>query len=91
MQGDYFGETALVQKAPRNASVVAVGEVRLRVLSRDQFEEFDLHRKLQLEVSDSAESGFRFLISDLICRNYLSIAWRLKCVVLVYTVTHMPP
>ena len=57
MQGDYFGETALVQKAPRNASVVAVGEVRLRVLSRDQFEEFDLHRKLQLEVSDSAESG----------------------------------
>ena len=55
MQGDYFGETALVQKAPRNASVVAVGEVRLRVLSRDQFEEFDLHRKLQLEVSDSAE------------------------------------
>lgn len=73
MQGDYFGETALVQKAPRNASVVAVGEVRLRVLSRDQFEEFDLHRKLQLEVSDSAESGFLiFLISDLILQKYLS-------------------
>ena len=49
-RGDYFGETALVQKAPRNATVVAIGDVRLRVLSHDQFEEFDLHRKLQLEV-----------------------------------------
>jgi len=49
-RGDYFGETALVQKAPRNATVVAMGDVRLRLLSHDQFEEFDLHRKLQLEV-----------------------------------------
>ena len=48
--GDYFGETALVQKAPRNATVVAMGDVRLRLLSHEQFEEFDLHRKLQLEV-----------------------------------------
>ena len=27
-----------------------MGDVRLRLLSHDQFEEFDLHRKLQLEV-----------------------------------------
>ena len=65
--GDYFGETALVQKAPRNASVVALGDVRLRVLSRDQFEEFDLHRKLQLDVRHSnMKTGLRQLLGDLV-------------------------
>ena len=34
-QGEYFGETALVEKVPRNASVYAVGDVRLRVLTRN--------------------------------------------------------
>jgi len=66
-QGDYFGETALVQKAPRNATVVAMGDVRLRLLSHDQFEEFDLHRKLQLEVRHAnMKTGLRQLLGDLV-------------------------
>ena len=77
MQGDYFGETALVQKAPRNASVVAVGEVRLRVLSRDQFVEFDLHRKLQLEVSDSAECVLK--ISDFFQKHLSNCLAQMCC------------
>ena len=40
-----------MQKVPRNASVYAVGEVGLRTLSREEFESFDLHRKLNLEVT----------------------------------------
>uniref|UniRef100_A0A7S2W7P5 cGMP-dependent protein kinase n=1 Tax=Mucochytrium quahogii TaxID=96639 RepID=A0A7S2W7P5_9STRA len=35
--GDYFGEGALLQDAPRNADVVAVGEVTCLTLSRNDF------------------------------------------------------
>eukprot|EP00434_Breviolum_minutum_P032437 symbB.v1.2.028684.t1/scaffold3057.1/size64513/2 len=90
-QGDYFGETALVQKAPRNASVVAVGEVRLRVLSRDQFEEFDLHRKLQLEVRHtSMKNGLQELLGDLVtmrtfCKAMLLIGAYFLIAVLIFS------
>lgn len=46
-QGQYFGETALLTDNPRNASAYAVGEVKLRVLSREQFQAF--RSKLTLE------------------------------------------
>eukprot|EP00439_Symbiodinium_sp_Y106_P084199 s2032_g25.t1 len=66
-QGQYFGETALVEKAPRNASVYAVGDVRLRVLTRDHFEMFDLHRKLHLELKHAnVTNGLQELLGDLV-------------------------
>ncbi|CAE7878016.1 Pka-R2 [Symbiodinium microadriaticum] len=66
-QGQYFGETALVEKAPRNASVYAVGDVRLRVLTRDHFEMFDLHRKLHLELKHAnMTNGLQELLGDLV-------------------------
>lgn len=46
-QGQYFGETALLTDKPRNASAYAVSEVKLRVLSREQFQAFQ--SKLTLE------------------------------------------
>ena len=66
-QGQYFGETALVEKAPRNASVYALGEVRLRVLTREHFEKFDLHRKLHLELKHAdTRNGLQELLVGLV-------------------------
>ena len=48
-------KAALLHGAPRNASVYALGEVQLRSLSRERFEAFDLHRKLNLEVGRTEE------------------------------------
>ncbi len=36
-EGDIFGEMALVDSQPRSATVIAVGDVRARVLDRDSF------------------------------------------------------
>jgi CRP-like cAMP-binding protein len=36
-RGDFFGELALFDPAPRNATVTAVGKVRLAVLTQPQF------------------------------------------------------
>ena len=38
-RGDFFGELALFDPAPRNATVTAVGKLRLAVLTQPQFHE----------------------------------------------------
>ncbi|HXY93062.1 MAG TPA: cyclic nucleotide-binding domain-containing protein [Acidimicrobiia bacterium] len=38
-RGDFFGELALFDPAPRNATVTAVGKVRLAVLTQPEFHE----------------------------------------------------
>ena len=66
-QGQYFGETALVEKVPRNASIYAVGDVHLRVLTREHFEMFDLQRKLKLELKHSdLKNGLQELLRDMV-------------------------
>jgi CRP-like cAMP-binding protein len=42
--GDFFGESALLQDAPRSASAIAVTESSVSFLVRFQLEEFVMHR-----------------------------------------------
>lgn len=44
--GDFFGEVALLEDAPRTASAIAEGEVLVSFLVRYQLEEFVRHRPL---------------------------------------------
>ncbi|CAK9066554.1 unnamed protein product [Durusdinium trenchii] len=89
--GDYFGEAALLHGAPRNASVYALGEVQLRSLSRERFEAFDLHRKLNLEVRDARmKNGLRELMGGLVsvktfCKAVLLIGIYFGVAVLIFS------
>ena len=38
-RGDFFGELALFDPAPRNASIIAVGKVRVAVVTQHEFHE----------------------------------------------------
>ena len=42
--GDFFGESALLQDAPRSASAIAISEATVSFLVRFQLEEFVRHR-----------------------------------------------
>ena len=88
--GDYFGEAALLQQAPRNASVYAIGDVSLRCLSREQFEEFDLQRKLNLEVRNCNVNGLQELLGGLVttktfCKATLIIGIYFLVAILIFS------
>lgn len=76
-RGSYFGEAALLNDEPRNASVYAVdGDVILKVLSREQFEQLGLKSKLDLEVRFAELSnGMKgvFLSSTFSCKSLTKV------------------
>ena len=79
-----------MQKAPRNASVYALGDVSLRCLSREQFEEFDLQRKLNLEVRNCNVNGLQELLGGLVstktfCKAMLIIGIYFLVAILIFS------
>ncbi|CAJ1382456.1 unnamed protein product [Effrenium voratum] len=88
--GSYFGEAALIQRAPRNASIYALEDVRLRVLSRAQFEEFDLQCKLHLELKgEGMKNGLQELLKELVtvrtfCKALLLLGVYFGAAVLIF-------
>eukprot|EP00931_Biecheleriopsis_adriatica_P050475 TRINITY_DN29228_c0_g2_i1.p1 TRINITY_DN29228_c0_g2~~TRINITY_DN29228_c0_g2_i1.p1 ORF type:complete len:556 (-),score=131.23 TRINITY_DN29228_c0_g2_i1:21-1688(-) len=55
--GDHFGEVALVTEAPRNASVCAVDDVDVFVLSRHDYQRLDLKDTLSIELKHAKLTG----------------------------------
>mmetsp|Transcript_11074 Transcript_11074/g.12676 ORF Transcript_11074/g.12676 Transcript_11074/m.12676 type:complete len:835 (-) Transcript_11074:1227-3731(-) len=59
--GDYFGERALLESAPRAADIVATSDVELLAVSRENFEEYlgnmteIMQTNMQLRVLETAE------------------------------------
>jgi len=47
--GDYFGEAALLNDAPRNASVEAIDALEVKVLSRADFQALELRKRLHFK------------------------------------------
>jgi len=44
---DYFGEAALINETPRNATIVAATDMEVKTLSRTDFQALDLRKKLK--------------------------------------------
>ena len=64
-RGDFFGELALFDPAPRNATVTAVGKVRLAVLTQPEF-----HEVLKEEtIRDHVLAGMARRLHDLDSRS----------------------
>ena len=55
--GNYFGEVALIEDKPRNASVTAIEETTCYVLDRDEFQQV-------IDASDSFESELRKVLFE---------------------------
>jgi len=71
-QGQYFGEVALLTGAGRSASVYAVGNVKLRVISKQDFDGCGLKSRLALGIKHAEldKNGLRKLFRAVpSCRN----------------------
>lgn len=55
--GDYFGEQALLNEVPRNATIMADEEVTTLVLLRDRFLELGLREKLCFQKREAVHAG----------------------------------
>jgi len=55
--GDYFGENALLRDEPRTATIVAESAMQCLKITRDKFQELQLHEKLQFAKRNAVAGG----------------------------------